>query len=59
MYMYIYIYIYIYVHHSREAMQSPFAATMLEARCTPGLHNKIPAYNIFARGWVAQKSFFS
>ena len=25
---------------------------------TPGLHNKIPAYKIFARGWVAQKSFF-
>ena len=26
---------------------------------TPGLHNKIPAYNIFVRGWVAQKSFVS
>ena len=26
---------------------------------TPGLHNKIPAYNIFARGWVAQICFFS
>ena len=26
---------------------------------TPGLHNKISAYNIFARGWVAQKSFVS
>ena len=26
---------------------------------TSGLHNKISAYNIFARGWVAQKSFFS
>ena len=25
---------------------------------TPGLHNKIPAYNIFARGWVAQESIF-
>ena len=24
---------------------------------TPGLHNKIPALKIFARGWVAQKSF--
>ena len=23
---------------------------------TPGLHNRIPAYNIFARGWVAQTS---
>ena len=22
----------------------------------PGLHNKVPAYNIFAKGWVAQKS---
>ena len=26
---------------------------------TPGLHNKIPAHKIFARGWVAQKSFCS
>ena len=26
--------------------------------CTPGLHNKIPTYNIFARGCVAQESFF-
>ena len=25
---------------------------------TPGLHNKIPAHNIFARVWVAQKSLF-
>ena len=25
---------------------------------TPGLHNKIPAHKIFARVWVAQKSFF-
>ena len=26
---------------------------------TPGLHNKISAYKIFARGWVAQICFFS
>ena len=26
---------------------------------TPGLHNKIPALKIFARGWVAQESIFS
>ena len=26
---------------------------------TPGLHNKIPAYNIFARGWVAQEPICS
>ena len=25
---------------------------------TPGLHNKIPALKIFARGWVAQESIF-
>ena len=25
----------------------------------PGLQNKIPAYKIFARGWVAQEPFFS
>ena len=37
---------------------------MIAVRCehhekgTPGLHNKIPAYKIFARGCVAQKSFF-
>ena len=24
------------------------------AHLTPGLHNKIPALKIFARGWVAQ-----
>ena len=24
----------------------------------PGLHNKIPALKIFARGWVAQESMF-
>ena len=29
---------------------------MLRKSCcvTPGLHNKIPAQKIFARGWVAQ-----
>ena len=26
---------------------------------TPGLHNKIPGYNIFARGWVAQEPICS
>ena len=26
---------------------------------TPGLHNKISAKKIFARGWVAQKLFVS
>ena len=26
---------------------------------TPGLHNKIPAYKIFTRGWVAQEPFCS
>ena len=25
---------------------------------TPGLHNKIPAHKIFARGWVAQEPIF-
>ena len=25
---------------------------------TPGLHNKIPALKIFARGWVAQEPIF-
>ena len=25
--------------------------------CTPSLHNKIPAWKTFARGWVAQKTF--
>ena len=25
-------------------------------KCTPGLHNKIPAHKIFARVWVAQES---
>ena len=26
---------------------------------TPGLHNKIPAYKILARGWVAQEPICS
>ena len=26
---------------------------------TPGLHNKIPAYKMFARGWVAQQPICS
>ena len=46
-YIYIYmsarlIYIYIYIHTYMRPVR-------------PGLHNKIPAYNIFARGWVAQE----
>ena len=35
------------------------AARALQARPTPGLHNKIPAHKIFARVWVAQESFVS
>ena len=26
---------------------------------TPGLHNKIPAYKILARGWIAQEPICS
>ena len=36
-------------------VQTPFFRDPL----APGLHNKIPAHKIFARVWVAQKSFFS
>ena len=31
-------------------------ATLTMTMTTPGLHNKIPALKIFARGWVAQES---
>ena len=51
-YLYVYIYIYIYICFLRCAH-----AWLLGALLTPGLHNKIPAHKIFARGWVAQKSF--
>ena len=37
------------VRHGQARFQTP----------TPGLHNKTSAYNIFARGWVAQKSICS
>ena len=30
--------------------------TPIRPQGTPGLHNKIPALKIFARGWVAQES---
>ena len=44
-------------HAARRAPEDELAKATPEA--TPSLHNKIPAYNIFARGWVAQKSFCS
>ena len=62
----IYIYIYIYIYNHREVYgwewsYSDHANPMFQAtwRATPGLHNKIPAHKIFARVWVAQKSFSS
>ena len=46
-----------WVHvHDRQVDDELVKSTLI---ATPGLHNKIPAYKIFARGWVAQKSFFS
>ena len=59
--MYIYIYIYIVGTAQFQHILEPLARERLDTRwskypSTPGLHNKIPAYKIFARGWVAQKS---
>ena len=64
--MYIYIYIYInkqqqYLNNNmRNTATSPAKPRSWGAtnRTTPGLHNKIPAHNIFARVWVAQESIF-
>ena len=37
-----------------------FLASAMYSQCTtPGLHNKIPANEIFARGWVAQEPIHS
>ena len=61
MYIYIYIHIYTHIHiytlHNLQPtvtyhchrLQRPPAVPILEYTIiTPGLHNKIPAYNIFA-----------
>ena len=70
MYTYIhacYIYIYIYVYGSTRALPArargarPSADSEVHGRLktiTPGLHNKIPAPKIFARGWGAQICLF-
>ena len=36
-----------------------FICICVDCVFTPGLHNKIPAYKIFARGWVAQEPICS
>ena len=38
---------------------TPVAVAVITIVATPGLHNKIPAYKIFARGWIAQEPFCS
>ena len=63
-----YIYIYIYIHTQTHIMtniiidlgreQQRDGAPVRHEAFTPGLHNKIPALKIFARGWVAQESIF-
>ena len=71
--IYIYIYIHImyvcmYTSNSYKepqtsgTRQEPFdetsgGLTMRGALNTPGSHSKISRYNIFAKGWVAQKTF--
>ena len=49
-----YIYIYIHKHYAYAYDINDNNGTTT----TPGLHNKIPAQKIFARGWVAQESIF-
>ena len=59
----VYIYIYIYIscinHISYYTVSNPPVSfrqgRLRDGPATPGLHNKIPALKIFARGWVAQK----
>ena len=61
-YIYIYIYIFVYMTAGGGRPGETVKLRGLEWNSqvhTPGLHNKIPAYNIFARGWVAQEPFFS
>ena len=61
-----YIYIYIYIEREREIFTPSGKPSTHPARpvrspgesTTPGLHNKIPALKIFARGWVAHESIF-
>ena len=59
-YIYTHIYIYIYTHLGpapcRGAPCTRGASEVRTSRCTPGLHNKIPAHKIFARVCIAQKS---
>ena len=38
--------------------RSPTRNLHRHERGTPGLHSKIPALKIFARGWAAQESIF-
>ena len=43
------------IYWERAILFKYYAVNPLTRRLvTPGLHNKVPAYNIFARGWVAQ-----
>ena len=73
MYVYVYIYIYIHTYdrdivyravpyhtipyHSLSCVNLSYLIRHVSCHTT-GLHNKIPAHKIFARVWVAQKSFF-
>ena len=62
LYIYIYIdvcvYIYIYIY-KQGRLDGMLLRRRFACLFTPGLHNKIPAHKIFARVWVAQKSFCS
>ena len=58
-YIYImYIYIYVYVQYSWGLPQGA-STKPRPLHGTPGLHSKIPASKIFARGWVAQEPICS
>ena len=74
-YIYIYIYVYIvstrlklaiigYVAGSSRgellgSLVGEIVVSFPEWTNTPGLHNKIPAWKTFARGWVAQEPICS
>ena len=56
-YIYIYIDIYIYIQGPKGCPSVQHVVCVVIV--TPGLHNKISAYNIFVRGWVAQEPICS
>ena len=47
------------IDRDNDTLRVSLEAWRVRARVTPGLHKKIPAYKVFARGWVAQEPICS